>query len=102
MSKTPIISVNGGADWSDTVDKLRTDVLDGGRADWIPENETTAETLKATANDTYTASDSSLYGFDIVKVSVKGTKATGTGPDGKTYDVTVDGSGKLVYTEIDV
>ena len=102
MSKTPLISLNDGTSWADSVPKLRTDELGASTTDWVQEDDVTAESLNVTENGTFTAASAGKYGYDTVTVSVGGTGCIGT-KDGKTYEVTVDpNTGKLVYTEVEV
>jgi len=98
--KTVLIGVNGEEDFEDSVGLLRTNLVGSGTADWICEDESRPAALEVTANGEYTAASANVYGFATVAVNVKGTSATGKGKDGKTYTVTVDNSGNLVYEEV--
>lgn len=95
MSKAIVIQKNG-VDQEISVDRLSTPKVGGGRELWIPEDETNTGSVTVEKNGTVNASDAGLYGFHeaIIKVkSVTGKKG------GKTYTVTVDDDGYLVYTE---
>lgn len=97
MSKTVVInnSTHTG------VEKIRLSTPSGGSENWVPEDDRTLGTLTVTDNGTYDVSDTSVYGWDAVNVTVtEGDFVTGKGEDGKSYKVTVDGSGNIVETEI--
>ena len=100
MSKIPVIGLNDGTSWSSTTDKLRTGLVGSGSADWLPEDESERVALDVTENNTYSASSDGVYGYGLVTVSVNGESVTGIGADGKTYTVTRDSNGNLVWTEV--
>lgn len=101
MPKNINIQVVGADNEMDEIDKINTKLKDGGTCNWVPEDETTQNALRVTQNGTYKASGEGLHSFNKVTVKVSGEADSVTGKiDGKTYIVTVNSSGKLVYTEV--
>lgn len=96
MSKTVVIGKTDGTTYTQTVDVIRTTNIGGGTVDWVPEDETVLTPITITQNGTYTPG-ANVYGFSTVKVNVQ--IVTGK-KDNKTYAVTVDNNGYLVYTEV--
>ena len=96
MSKTIAIK-EGGLAIQLTVDKLKTNLIEAGTQNWIPEDGVSVGKITITEDGTYKASDDGYYGYEEVTVSGCGT-VTGKGDDDKTYDVTVDENGNIVET----
>ncbi len=101
MSKNINIQIVGADNEMDEIDKINTKLLDGGTCNWVPEDETVQNALNVTENGTYRADGENLHSFNRVVVKVSGEADSVTGKiDGKTYIVTVNSQGKLVYTEV--
>lgn len=77
--------------------KLEVSLQGGGTTFFVPESETRLTTKRIEKNGVYKASDDGDYGWSTVTVAVSTTDSvTGTGPDGKEHNYSVDGSGALV------
>jgi hypothetical protein len=61
--------------------KLRTNLVGGGTADWVPEDEVQLTSLHITEDGTYNANDEGYYGYNPVTVSGIGS-CTFTAEDG--------------------
>ena len=61
MSKNISIK-EGGVARSATVNKLKTNLVGGGSALWVPEDETRLTTLNVSENGTYRAANEGYYG----------------------------------------
>ena len=101
MAQRAIIGINGrDTPFSEMLSKIRTKDIDGSNVIWVPEVDTRCTALTVIENGSKSASDEGVYGWDIVTVSVPNAgSVTGT-KNGVEYQVTVDGSGNLVYTRI--
>ena len=68
----------------------------------MPDADTECDTLKVTANGSYSASDAGKYGYDYVIVSVPGSSVTGRDPDtGEEVEVHTDPeTGNIVTTKL--
>lgn len=98
MSKNITIQKNGVAQSLFGVEEIKTNLYGTGTVEWVPEDEVTLQALSVTENGTYTPGEG-VFGFSIVTVNVSASQVIGT-MNGKTYVVTVDENGYLVYTEV--
>lgn len=96
MSKSIIIGVDGVPQALPDSAEIQTAQMGGGSVVWVPEDETVLTDLSVTQNGEYQPGPG-VYGFRSVTVDVQ--IVTGT-MDGKTYQVTLDAQGYLVFTEI--
>lgn len=95
MSKSVIIVNNGATETWEKVDAIRTNVIGGSTADWVPEDSTIKQDKTIVLNGTYAAADEGLYGFGNVNVNVQ--CMTGT-IDGVEYFIYVDANGNIIQT----
>lgn len=103
MAQRAIIGINGDLlPFDDTLDKIQTQGIGGGSVTWVPEAATRCETLRVTANGSYSAATAGVYGWDNVLVSVPGSSVTGKDPDtGEEVEVHPDPeTGEIVKTVI--
>lgn len=103
MAQRAIIGINGDLlPFDDTLDKIQTQGIGGGSVTWVPEAATRCETLRVTANGSYSAETAGVYGWDNVLVSVPGSSVTGKDPDtGEEVEVHPDPeTGEIVKTVI--
>ena len=96
MSKNIVIEKAGVPQTLTGTEEIKTSKVDSGSVSWVPEDETVLTELTVTQNGTYQPG-AGVYGFSKVTVNVQ--IVTGT-MDGKTYQVTLDANGYLVFTEI--
>lgn len=59
------------------VDKLKTNLVEGGSCLWVPEEETRLVSKEITANGVYRPSDEGAYGFGEIIVNVQARTLTG-------------------------
>ena len=102
MSKNVTIKQNGTAKNFASIDKIRTNLIAGSTSEWVPEDERLTIVKRITKNGKYVASQrDGVYGFTAVFVDVPIRSVTGVDPvDGKTYRVSKNSNGELVWTEI--
>jgi hypothetical protein len=91
----------GGQARAFTAKRLQTPLAGGGVEQWVPEDEHRLGTLYATKDGDYKAADEGYYAYSEVTASVPSSgHVTGKGPDGNTYDYTVDADGYLTETKV--
>lgn len=96
MSKSIVIQQRGTPiDFN--ADAVRTPAAGSGTERWVFQGDITTGTITITGNGTYNASADDLYGYTEVVVNVHEVKGK---KNGKTYVVTVNEEGYLVYTEV--
>ena len=100
MSKNISIK-EGGTGRGFTARRLETALEGGGSCLWVPKDEVRRVSKSVDKNGTYEAAAEKAYGYSQVHVYVKGGgSATGKGPDGNEYTVTVDDLGELTETKV--
>lgn len=93
MGKNIIIQESGTAKQM-TVDKLKTNLADGGTQLWVPESEVSLGHKDINADGTYYASSDGYYGFEYVTVH-----GIGTGGGSPTGPHPTDGDGDQVISQ---